>query len=47
MDEFEAMIEAGIYGKRDRIELIEGMLVERMTKGERHSRAWGGRGARS
>ena len=44
VDEFEAMIEAGIYGKRDRIELIEGMLVEQMTKGERHSagvgRSW-------
>ena len=44
VEEFEAMIEAGIYGKGDRIELIEGMLVEQMTKGERHSagvgRSW-------
>ena len=42
--EFEAMIAAGVYGKRDRIELIDGRLVEKMTKGERHSagvgRSW-------
>ena len=42
--EFEAMIGAGIFGKRDRLELIEGVLVGKMVKGERHSagvgRSW-------
>jgi Uma2 family endonuclease len=32
------MIAAGVFGDDDRFELIEGLLVEKMTKGRRHSR---------
>jgi Uma2 family endonuclease len=32
------MIAAGIYTERDRLTLIEGRLVRKMTKGRRHSR---------
>ena len=37
VDEYEAMIEAGIYTDEDKLELIEGMLVEKMTKTGRHT----------
>jgi Uma2 family endonuclease len=41
VERYEAMIQAGILTKEDRLELIEGMLVEKMTKGRRHSRGSG------
>jgi Uma2 family endonuclease len=37
VDEFERMIEAGVYGEDDRIELIDGELVTMATIGLRHS----------
>jgi Uma2 family endonuclease len=37
VDEYEAMIEAGIYTDDDKLELIEGMLVEKTTKTGRHT----------
>ena len=39
VDQYEAMIREGIFTKHDRLELIEGILVEKMTKGTRHSTA--------
>ena len=39
VDQYEAMIRKGIFTKHDRLELIEGILVEKMTKGTRHSTA--------
>jgi Uma2 family endonuclease len=41
VERYEAMVQAGILTKADRLELIEGMLVEKMTKGRRHSRGSG------
>jgi len=38
VEEYEAMLAAGIYTDRDRLDLIEGRLVRKMTKGRRHSR---------
>jgi Uma2 family endonuclease len=37
VDQFEAMVSAGAFTKHDRLELIEGRLVEKMTKNPRHS----------
>ena len=34
---YEAMVASGAFTKADRFELIEGILVEKMTKGRRHS----------
>lgn len=34
---YEAMVASGALTKADRVELIEGNLVEKMTKGRRHS----------
>ena len=39
VEKYEAMVASGVFTKHDRLELIEGMLVEKMTKGRRHSRA--------
>ena len=39
VDQYEAMIRAGVFTKRDRLELIEGLLVAKMTKGTMHSTA--------
>ncbi|WP_165225245.1 Uma2 family endonuclease [Aquisphaera insulae] len=39
VDQYAAMVARGIFTKQDRLELIEGMLVRKMTKGRRHSRA--------
>jgi Uma2 family endonuclease len=39
--EYEAMVDAGIYTEEDKLELIEGMLVRKMTKGGRHSAGYG------
>lgn len=38
VEEYEAMMQAGIYTEADRLDLIEGRLVRKMTKGRRHSR---------
>ena len=32
VDQYEAMVDAGILTEHDRLELIEGMLVKKMTK---------------
>ena len=44
VDQYEAMIENGILPESNRWELINGKLVEKMTKGGRHSasseRSW-------
>ena len=37
VDQYEARVASGAFTKRDRLELIEGKLVEKMTKGRRHS----------
>ena len=37
VDQYEAMADAGILHKHDRLELIEGMLVKKMTKKPDHS----------
>ena len=39
VDQYEAMVRAGIFTKHDQLELIEGLLVKKMTKGTRHSTA--------
>jgi Uma2 family endonuclease len=38
VETYEAMITSGLLGEEDRLELIEGALVAKMTKGRRHSR---------
>jgi Uma2 family endonuclease len=37
VEKYEAMVAAGLLAKRDRLELIEGHLVEKMTKHPPHS----------
>ena len=37
VDQYEAMVNSGVFSKHDRLELIEGLLVVKMTKGTRHS----------
>ncbi len=37
VDQYEAMVASGVFTKRDRLELIEGVLIAKMTKGPRHS----------
>jgi Uma2 family endonuclease len=37
VETYEAMVASGVFTKRDRLELIEGSLVEKVTKGRRHS----------
>ena len=41
VDQYDAMVAAGILTKRDRIELIEGLLVAKMPKGPKHSAVTG------
>jgi Uma2 family endonuclease len=36
VERYEAMIATGVFTKADRFELIEGVLVEKMTKGNEH-----------
>lgn len=36
VEQYEAMVESGVLTKHDRVELIEGNLVKKMTKGLRH-----------
>jgi Uma2 family endonuclease len=37
LDEFERMVEAGILTENDRVELVEGEIVEMAPKGSRHA----------
>ena len=37
VEKYEAMVASGAFTKRDRLELIEGILVRKMTKGRKHS----------
>ena len=37
VDQYEAMVASGVFTKRNRLELIEGVLMAKMTKGPRHS----------
>lgn len=39
VDEYEAMVAAGVFGPEHRLELLEGYLVEKMTKSPAHSAA--------
>jgi Uma2 family endonuclease len=41
VDQYDAMVAAGILTKRDRLELIEGLLVTKMGKGPKHEAASG------
>ena len=37
VDQYEAMVDAGIFGERDRVHLINGCLVEKMTHHPTHA----------
>ncbi len=37
VEKYEAMVASGVFTKRDRLELIEGLLVAKMTRGRKHS----------
>jgi Uma2 family endonuclease len=39
LEQYEAMIDAGILGKRDRVHLIDGFLVSKMTENDPHATA--------
>jgi Uma2 family endonuclease len=39
LDQYEAMVDAGIFTGRDRVHLINGLLVAKMTENERHATA--------
>lgn len=41
VEKYEEMVRLGLFSKRDRIELIEGQLVEKMTKNPPHAVAVG------
>jgi hypothetical protein len=34
LEQYEAMVDAGILGKRDRVHLIDGLLVAKMTQND-------------
>ena len=36
LDQYEAMVESGIFTERDRLQLINGMLVAKLTQGDDH-----------
>jgi Uma2 family endonuclease len=36
LDQYEAMVESGIFTERDRLQLINGMLVAKVTQGDDH-----------
>jgi Uma2 family endonuclease len=46
VDQYEAMVAAGVLTKRDRVELIDGELVAKMPKGPKHSDVTGQLGER-
>jgi Uma2 family endonuclease len=37
VETYEAMVASGVFTRSDRLELIEGILVKKMTKGRKHS----------
>jgi Uma2 family endonuclease len=37
VDQYEAMVESGIFTEHDRLQLINGMLVAKVTQGDDHS----------
>jgi Uma2 family endonuclease len=37
VDQYERMTEVGILGSEDRVELLEGWIVDKMTQGPRHN----------
>ena len=37
VDQYEAMVDSGIFTERDRLQLINGMLVAKVTQGDDHS----------
>jgi Uma2 family endonuclease len=37
VEEYEAMLRAGIFTEADKLDLVEGVLVRKMTKGRKHS----------
>ena len=37
MEKYEAMVESGVFSKRDRLQLVEGLLVEKMTEHPPHA----------
>ena len=37
IEKYEAMVQSGVFTKRDRIELIEGFLVAKMTQHPPHA----------
>ena len=39
LEQYEAMVDAGILGKRDRVHLIDGFLVAKMTQNDPHATA--------
>jgi Uma2 family endonuclease len=39
LEQYEAMVDAGILGKRDRVHLIDGFLVSKMTENDPHATA--------
>ncbi len=39
LEQYEAMVDAGILGKRDRVHLIDGYLVAKMTQNDPHATA--------
>ncbi len=36
LDQYEAMVDSGIFTERDRLQLINGMLVAKVTQGDDH-----------
>lgn len=39
VEEYDAMIESGVFDENDKIELLNGVIFEKMTKGTKHSAA--------
>ena len=37
MEKYEAMVESGVFSKRDRFQLVEGLLVEMITEHPPHA----------
>ena len=38
VDDYHAMLEAGILSEDDRVELIDGQIIEKLTIGPKHIR---------
>src|SRR5262249_6392985 len=39
LDQYEAMVDSGVFTGKDRVHLINGLLVAKMTENERHATA--------